>query len=63
MNLKIYPLLSIKSKKAMLRTKKAWGHPYRYTPRRQLINRLKRELSLSEDAILKQITQERAWLL
>ena len=63
MELIIFPRLSTRSKRAMLRTKKKWGHVYQYIPRRHLLERLKIETGMSEMDILVQIYQERKWLI
>jgi hypothetical protein len=58
-----YPKLSTCSKRAILRTKNRWGHPVRYAPRRQLVQRLAEELQLTEEATRKQLYDERKFLL
>lgn len=63
MKLKIYPLLSTRSKRAFVRETKQYGRPVRYEPRQELIHRLMRELNMSESEVLRQIREERAWIL
>lgn len=63
MELKVYPLLSTRSKRAFVRERKEYGNPYRYQPRMRLIKRLSRELQMSQEEVLAQIRKERAWLL
>lgn len=63
MDLIIYPLLNLRSKRAITRIKKKWGHPYIYQPKYILISRLAEELSWSEDQVIKQIEEERAFLI
>ena len=63
MELIIYPRLSDKSKKAIKRAKKKWGHPYRYTPRSILIARLCEELGFTKTQVIQQIKKEREYLL
>lgn len=63
MELIIYPRLSTRSKRAIIREKKRYGHRYAYVPRYQLIERLKSELGWSTAEVLAQIARERKWLL
>jgi hypothetical protein len=58
-----YPRMNIRSRKAILRTRKRWGHPTNYTPRRALVERLAQELSLSPEAVRLQLSKEREFLL
>lgn len=51
------------AKRAILRTRKRWGHPVRYNPRRVLVERLAKELNLSPEAVLDQLQKERKFLL
>lgn len=51
------------AKRAILRTRKRWGHPVRYNPRRVLVERLASELNLSPKAVLDQLQKEREFLL
>ncbi len=59
----VWPRLSTCSKRAFIRTKKRWGHPYTYQPQARLLHRLTQELNMSEDAVLEQIQKERSYLL
>lgn len=63
MRLICYPLLNLRSQKAILRVRKKWGHPYRYNPRKQLITRLSEQLQMSETEIVEQLEREREFLL
>jgi len=63
MNLKVYPLLSTRSKRAMLRVRKKWGHPYYYIPRHQLLVRLSSELGMTQQQVIEQVQEERKFLL
>lgn len=63
MNLVCYPLMNLRSKRAILRTRKRWGHPVGYNPRRVLVERLASELNLSTEAVLDQLQKEREFLL
>lgn len=63
MELKIYPLLSTRSKRAFVKETKEFGRPYRYEPRQRLVERLMTDLNMSESEVLKQIRKERAWIL
>lgn len=62
MKLIIFPLLNKRSKTAIERVRKRFGHPYYYNPKRMLINRLMQELSMSEDEVLEQLRKEREYL-
>lgn len=63
MELKIYPLLGTPSKRAFVKEAKRYGRPYRYNPRYQLVQRLAKELNMSQNEVLDQIRKERAWVL
>lgn len=63
MDLIIYPRLGKKSQKAMRRKRKAFGNPYFYEPRRNLVYRLSKELNMTMDAVRERIAKERAFLL
>lgn len=62
MKLVIFPLLNKRSKTAIERVRKKFGHPYYYKPKQILINRLMQELSMSEDEVLEQLRKEREYL-
>jgi hypothetical protein len=63
MELILYPRLNLRSKRAILRTKKRWGHPVRYSPRQVLVERLAEELQMTPDQVLSQLQKERDFLL
>lgn len=63
MELILYPRLSTRSQRAMLKTKKAFGHPYHYTPRGNLLQRLSRETGMSIDEVVARLDLERDYLL
>lgn len=62
MELLIYPKLSTRSRRAMLRKKKRWGHKYYYTPRSTLVLRLMEETGLTYLEVLQQISVEQKYL-
>ena len=62
MDLPIYNRLNIRSKRAMKRVRKKWGHSYQYNPRPVLIQRLCRELNWTEEEVREQIAKEREFL-
>lgn len=63
MKLIVYPLLNTRSKRAMGRYKKRFGRYYVYHPRQVLINRLCRELNMSEKEVRQQIRKERRFII
>ena len=67
MKLLIYPLLSARSQRAMLRSKrlygKKWGHPYVYEPTGRLLERLSERLLMSKAEVRAKIIEERNYLL
>lgn len=63
MNLILYPLLSTRSKRAILRVRRRWGHPYIYTPKYELLSRLSQETGMSPDIVEQRLSEEREWLL
>lgn len=67
MKLICYPLMGTKSKRLMIkRTRKngrKLGKTYHYVPRNDLIARLVYELNMDEEAVRKQIFDERLYLL
>jgi len=63
MDLIIYPRLNTRSKRAIKREKKKWGHYYHYEPRVTLIQRLCSELGWSEEQVREQIRKERRFLI
>jgi hypothetical protein len=67
MELICYPLLSTRSKRAIIRRKQRRGHnsgkTYHYRPRQTLVKRLEAELNMSQSTVLRQIALERLFLL
>lgn len=63
MELICFPLLGTRSRRAMLRVKKKFGHPYTYNPNASLIQRLSLELNSDKDTIIKQLHKEREYLI
>lgn len=63
MNLIFYPKLSTRSKKALARKNKKWGHPYKYKPRGTLLVRLARETGMTMTQVRSQLEKEREYLL
>jgi hypothetical protein len=61
--LTLYHRLNLRSKRAILKTKKRWGHPYRYQPKQILLSRLSQETGMSEEQVKQQLLKEREWLL
>mgnify|MGYP001828678476 CR=1 FL=1 len=63
MKLICYPLLSTRSKRAMLREKSSYGADYHYRPRGHLLQRLSIETGLSAEDCYQQLLKERDYLL
>lgn len=69
MELKLYPLLSTRSKRALVRRyyrqskKHRVGQPMCYNPRRKLIERLVRQSGMTEAQVIEQLFKEREYLL
>lgn len=67
MELIIFPLLSRKSQKAMLRIKysygRRWGHQYKYEPTGPLLEKLAEKLQMPKDEVRAKIMIEREYLL
>lgn len=63
MELVVYPLLSTRSRRAMLKTARRFGHYYNYRPRGNLIQRLSQQLNTTPAEVLEQIKKERNYLL
>jgi len=63
MQLKAYPLLSTRSRRAIRREKTNFGKPYQYIPKGRLLVRLSRELGIEKEAVYNLLMQERAYLL
>jgi hypothetical protein len=62
MNLILYPKLSTRSKKALIRKSGRWGKPYDYTPRGHLLTRLANETGLTVEQVWIQLQKEREYL-
>jgi len=63
MEIELYYLLSTRSKRAMVRQRKKWGHTYQYRPRGTLLERLSRETGMSIDQVYLQLMRERAYMI
>jgi hypothetical protein len=63
MELVLYDRASTRTKRAMGRLKKKWGHINYYKPRKMLLERWKTELGWSEEQILEQLSKERRYLI
>lgn len=63
MELKFYPSLNRRSKRALLRKRKRFGHPYHYNPRKRLLERLSHQSGLSIEEVKEQLRKERAFIL
>lgn len=61
--LRLYPLLCTRSRRAIKRRKKGFGRPYTYNPRGDLIFRLARETGMTYAAVYDQLMKEREELL
>lgn len=62
-NLLLYNRLSTRSRRALVKTKKQWGHAYEYRPRGTLLQRLSRETGMSIEDVYNQLMRERAQLI
>lgn len=63
MMLTLYPKLSTRSRRAMMRVRKFNGKPYYYSPRGNLLERLSEETGLNIDQCYHQLMEEREYLL
>jgi len=63
MQLVLYPKLSTRSRRAILKTKGKFGRAYYYSPRFPLIQRLSQETGMSIEQVYRQISIERRYLL
>lgn len=59
----LYPRLSTRSRRAIVKTKKRHGQEYVYNPRGDLLLRLSQETGLDMEAVYNQLLKERAVLL
>jgi hypothetical protein len=63
MEILLYPRLSTRSRRALLKTKKQFGKQYHYSPRGDLLKRLSQETGMSIEQVYRQLHEERAYLL
>lgn len=63
MELKLYRLLSTRSKTAMLKQTDSKGHRYDYEPRERLLTRLAQQTGMSRKTVYAQLMKERRYLL
>lgn len=67
MELVIFPLLSRKSQKAMLKVKcfhgRRWAHQYKYEPTGPLLEKLAEKLQMPKHEVRAKIMMERKYLL
>jgi hypothetical protein len=63
MQLVLYPKLCTRSKRAITKRKKQWGHDYIYNPRGNLLERLSQETGLNIEQVYLQLIREREYLL
>ena len=63
MELKLYPRLNLRSKRAILKVKKQFGNPYNYNPWMALLKRLSAETGMSVEEVRNQLFKERRWLI
>ena len=63
MQLRAYPRLSTRSRRAIAKTKGRFGRVYNYSPRGTLLIRLSRELGMSREAVYSLLMQEREYIL
>lgn len=63
MELKLYYLLSTRSRRAIVRQKTSWGNLYTYTPRGDLLTRLAKETGWTKKKVAEQLYRERFEIL
>jgi len=63
MELKLYRLLSTRSKTAMLKQTDSKGHRYDYEPRERLLTRLAQQTGMSRKTVYARLMQERRYLM
>lgn len=63
MKLIIYPLLNTRSKRAICRVNKKYGHQYIYNPKYILLSRLSQQLNMSIEEVREQIQKEREFII
>lgn len=61
--LRLYSMLSTRSKRAIVKTKKRYGRPYHYSPRGDLLERLARQTGDTIEGVYNQLMKERKILL
>jgi hypothetical protein len=59
----LYHLLSTRSRRAITKTTARFGRRYRYTPRRNLVERLSIETGMSHVQVYEKLYQERKILI
>lgn len=59
----LYYQLQTKSRRAILRVRGRFGHPYEYTPRGDLLKRLARDNNMTVEAVYRQLLAERRELI
>jgi hypothetical protein len=59
----LYRRLSTRSRRAIVRTNKRYGHPYTYNPRGNLLRRLSRETGMTLEQVYSQLMRERSELI
>jgi len=63
MELILYPQLSTRSRRAIKRRFKKFGHSYHYSPRGDLMERLAKEMGWTLEQVYNQLHRERHFLL
>lgn len=63
MEIILYNQLSTRSRRALLRTKKQYGHRYEYNPRGDLLRRLAQENGMTLEEVYDQLMRERKILI
>jgi len=63
MLLKLFPTLSTRSKRAMLRTKTHFGKSYSYVPRGTFLEGLAKKFSITKEAAFNLLMTEREYLI
>ncbi len=63
MEIRLYPRLSTRSKRALVRRNGRFGRPYFYQPRPALLQRLSTETGLSTEECWRILLEEREFLL
>lgn len=63
MKLVVFPRLSTRSKRALLQDSGKFGWYKAYMPRKKLLERLQRELGMTQAEVIDQVRKERKFLL